>query len=119
MTTELELTVDRDVCRPGDTIRGKVVVLQGGSSRSLEAFLEYRDETDDYSSAGTSISSGVLHQGDLVTGSAFEFDLTLPADAYPNYRSQHGRLYWAVHVRADRRGRDTHEHHRIEVEKPR
>lgn len=119
MSLRLELTLDHDVCAPGDTIHGQIAVMEGGSSKSLEAFLEYREDTDDYSGVATGIPTGILHEGDLVAGTEFHFELSLPADAYPNFSSQHCRLYWQVHVRSDRRGRDTHEHHRIEVEKAR
>src|SRR6266498_315557 len=62
--------------------------LAGGGSRSLEALLEYNEETADYQEVAISIPSGPLHQGDLTTGTSFEFELALPPDALPNYQSR-------------------------------
>lgn len=117
MSPRFQLQLDRERYTPGDTIRGNILVLEGGRTRSLEVLLEYNEATeDDYSAVATSVSSGPLHAGDLTTDMSFEFELALPADAFPNYRSEHGELYWALDVRSDEHGRDTHERRRIEVE---
>jgi hypothetical protein len=115
MSPRLQIQLDREQYAPGDTVKGTILVTQGGSSRSLEAWLEYHERTDDYSEVGRSISSGPLHQGDLTTGWSFDVELPLPVDALPNYRSEHGELCWELDVRSDERGRDTHERRRIEV----
>lgn len=115
MSPRFELQLDRESYAPGDAIRGTVLVVEGGGSRSLEALLEYKEETDDYLEVATSISSGPLQSGDLTTGSSFEFELTVPEDALPNYRSKHGELYWELDVKSNEPGRDTHERCRVEV----
>jgi hypothetical protein len=87
--------------------------------RSLEARLEYNEETDDYLDVAASVPSGLLYEGDLVAGTSFEFELEVPAEALPNYRSKHGELYWQLDVTSEEPGRDTHERRRIEIELPR
>jgi hypothetical protein len=39
--------------------------------------------------------------GDLMAGTSFDFELALPRDAFPNYRSEHGELYWQLDVKSD------------------
>jgi hypothetical protein len=115
MSPRFQLELDQERYTPGDTIRGTILVLEGGSSRSLEALLEYHEKTDDYSHIAASIPSGPLHTDDLATGRAFQFELSLPPNAFPNYRSENGELYWELDIKSDEFGRDTHERHRIEV----
>jgi hypothetical protein len=116
VSPRFQLQLDRERYTPGEAIRGTILVLEGGDSRSVEVLLDYIEETEDYSEVATSISSGPLHGGDLTPGMSLEFALPLPSDALPNYRSGHGELYWQVDVKSDERGRDTHERHRIEVD---
>jgi hypothetical protein len=115
MSPQLELQLERRRYHPGDTVSGTILVLEGGGSRGLDAVLEYREETGDYHEVVTTIPSGRVHEGDLVPGASFEFELDLPPDALPNCSSEHGRLYWSVDVRSDERGRDTHVRHRVDV----
>ncbi len=96
MSPRFQLELDRERYAPGDVIRGTIRILQGGGSRSVEALLEYKEETEDYLEV--------------------EFELTLPRDALPNYRSKHGELYWELDVKSDEAGRDTHERRRIEID---
>jgi hypothetical protein len=117
VSLRLELQLDCERYMPGETVKGRVVVLEGGSSESLEVLLEYNETAeDDYSAVATSFSTGPLHSGDLATGSSFEFGLALPPDAFPNYESEHGELYWELDAKSAAFGRDTHERRRIEVE---
>ena len=118
MSPSFEIELEGGHFGPGDAVRGTVLVREGGSSRNLEVLLEYMEETDDYSTAAISVTSGSLHAGDLQTGASFGFEIVLPADALPNYCSEHGELYWVLDVKSDERGRDTHECRRIEVEPP-
>ena len=119
MSPRLQLQVERSQYAPGDVVKGTVLVVEGGSSRSLEAVLLYNEETSDYSEVAISISSGPLKEGDLTAGASYDFELPLPPDALPNYASGHGALYWEVDARSDEFGRDTHARSRIEVERPR
>jgi hypothetical protein len=116
VSTRFQLHLERERYTPGDTVRGTILVLAGGRSRSVEVLLQYTEETADYSEVATSVSSGPLHEGDLTTGTSFEFELALPPDALPNYQSLHGQLYWDVNVKSDEFGRDTWERRRINVE---
>lgn len=116
MSVRLEVQLDRERYTPGDTVRGTILVLEGGGSRGLEARLEYVEQTEDYSEVATSVPSGPLHAGDLSSGMSFEFELRLPEDAFPAHRSDHDELYWQVDVKSDELGPDTHLRRRIEVE---
>jgi hypothetical protein len=115
MSLRFDLHLDRARYAPGERIRGTIVVLEGGRSRSLQVLLAYNERTDDYATVATSLSTGPLHTGDLTAGMAFPFELALPADALPNYRCEHGELYWELDVTSERFGPDAHERRRIEV----
>ena len=115
MSPRLDLEVERTTCRPGGRIGGRVVVLEGGSSRSLDVRLEYIEETSDYLEVATSVSSGRLHEGDLEPGMSFAFEIALAPHALPCVRSRHGELYWRLDAKSDERGRDTHAYRRIDV----
>lgn len=116
MSPRFELSLERDRFRPGETVNGNVRVLEGGGSRSLEAFLNYCERTSDYSAVSRSVRSGPLHQGDLQPGQSFSFSLQLPADALPAHSTSNAALYWEVDVKSDERGLDTHERRQVEVE---
>jgi hypothetical protein len=118
VSPRIQLQLDRVIYEPGETISGAVIVLEGGDSRSLEASLEYKEETADYVEVAIRIPSGPLHEGDLTTGTAFEFALALPPDALPSCRSEHGELYWEVDAKSDEPGRDTHDRRLIEIRLP-
>lgn len=118
MSPRLQLQLDRERYRPGEAVRGSILVLEAGGSRSLEALLEYTEETADYREVSISIPTGPLHEGELTTGTSFDFELVLPPNALPNYKSEHGELYWEVDAKSDERGRDTHDRRRIEIELP-
>jgi hypothetical protein len=116
VSPRFRLQLNQERYAPGEAVRGTILVLEGGGSRSLEALLEYNEKTDDYLDVGMSISTGPLHTGDLTLGRSFDFELVLPEDACPNYRSEHGELYWQLDIKSDELGRDTHDRHRIHVE---
>jgi len=118
MSPRFQLELDRERYAPGETIKGTILVREGGGSRALEAILEYKEETADYSEVAISIPSGPLHEGELTAGTSFEFELALPPDALPRYKSRHGELYWELDVKSDESGRDTHERRRIETVSP-
>jgi hypothetical protein len=88
MSPRFQLELDRERYTPGETIKGTILVREGGGSRALEA------------------------------GTSFEFELALPPDALPSYKSRHGELYWELDVKSDESGRDTHERRRIETVSP-
>jgi hypothetical protein len=116
---KLELQLDGEEYAPGDTVTGSVLVLEGGGSRSLEVSLHFRERTsEDDEHTPVTLSGGELHAGDLTTGASYPFEIQLPADALPNFRSKHGELFWEVDARSDERGRDTHARRRIDVAVP-
>ena len=114
--TRLLLRLERERYRPGEVVRGTVDVVEGGASRSLVARLDYVEQTDDYSEVATTVSGAALHTGDLSAGMSFGFELALAPDALPDVESTHGRLFWQVDVKSDRRGPDEHERRRLQVE---
>jgi hypothetical protein len=115
VSPRFELRLDRERYAPGDAIRGTIRVLDGGRSRSVEARLQYNEKTEDYAVAAISVSSGPLQTGDVAPGASFAFELALPADALPNYRGEHGELYWEIDVKSEELGPDSHERRRIDV----
>jgi hypothetical protein len=116
VSARFQVELERARHAPGGTIRGTILVLEGGPSRSLEVLLEFKEESKGASGVATSVSTGSLHDGDLETGMSFGFELTLPEDAFPIYRSEHGELYWQLDVKSDSFGSDVHERRRVEVE---
>ena len=95
---------------------GSVLVLEGGAARSLTACLEFHEQsTSGGNKVVTSVSTKPLHEGELSAGMRFPFTLVLPGGALPSYRSEHGELYWEVHVRSDELGFDTHVRKRVLV----
>ena len=86
MSPRLQLELERSQFAPGEAVRGKVTVVEGGRSRSLEVVLQYNEKTEDYLEVASSISSGPLHEGDLASASSFAFELLLPQDALPGYQ---------------------------------
>ena len=115
MSPRLRIDLEREEYRLGDAVTGKVLALSGGASRSLKAWLEYREKTKDYKEVAASVEHRTLSEGPIADGASFDFELTLPADGYPNYESEHGELWWELNVKSDEPGRDTHERRRIEV----
>ena len=114
MSLRLELELERDSFRPGESVAGAVLVAEGGGSRALEAALVLHEKSPDYDEAPVTVSRE-LHTGDVQTGQSFDFSLQLPDTAVPGYRSEHGELYWELDVKSDEAGFDTHVRRRIEV----
>jgi len=100
---------------PGETIKGNVLVEEGGRSRSLRVELRYTERTKDYSSVAATVTSGPLHEGDLTGATSFEFELAVPEDALPSYSTEHGELDWELDAISDELGLDTHEKQVVEV----
>jgi hypothetical protein len=113
----LELQLERDSFGPGEPVTGAVLVVEGGGSRALEAALGLHEKSPDYEEVPVTITQ-TLHTGDLEAGQSFDISLQLPDAALPGYRSEHGELYWALDVKSDEAGFDTHVRKRIEVLPP-
>ena len=91
---------------PGETVRAWARALEGGDSRAGMAQLRYVERTEDYTEIAWEKMERLWH-GDLTQGASFEFQIQLPADAKPGYRSENGSLTWEVFARSDEFGRDT------------
>jgi hypothetical protein len=105
--SKIRLWLDRNECAPGDTVSGRVDVVEGGSCRSLTVALEFREKADVYDAVARTVpAEAPLQTGELTEGASLPFSITLPADAPPTFRSAHGRLFWVVKAQADQRGRD-------------
>lgn len=115
MSPSFRVELDRERYTAGDAVRGTVLVLEGGGSRTLEVFVHFKEETEDYEETPLSLASGPLHSGELAQGMSYAFELRLPEDAPPSLSSEHGELYWELDVRSDELGLDTHERLRIDV----
>ena len=118
MSPRLALRLDRDAYAPGDVVRGTVDVHEGGKSRRLDVLLLFHERSDDYARVARTVEAGPLHTGDLPNVGSFSFEVRLPDDALPAYRSSHGELHWEVDARSDEPGRDTHARERLNVVVP-
>ena len=114
MSPRLVLELDDETVYAGGAVRGTVRVAEGGRSRFLDATLDFLEATFDYS-AGGERASARLHHGDLDTGSSFRFELAVPDDAVPSFRSRHGHLDWYVKVRSDEFGVDSTAEQRLDM----
>jgi hypothetical protein len=108
-----KLTIDLDdpaggAFTPGDWVRGRVNVLEGGKSRALHVEVRFRERTSDYSATPAVYGQTQLHQGELTTGASFPFAIQLPPDCMPSLATSNAALYYEVHARSDERGLDTH-----------
>jgi hypothetical protein len=107
--------LERQRYAPGESVRGFVDAVEAIDSRDLTVGLHYMEETRDYRGAGLVAATSTLHVGPLGQGSRFQFELALPPDALPAFRSKHGALWWEVAARADKPGFDKHVSLPIEV----
>lgn len=111
---KLALELDSDRVAPGELLAGRIVVVEGGTSRSLTLTVSFNEQARGYGATPSS-SSSVLHEGDLAAGQSIDFSFTLPVEALPSVKSEHAELYWEVDVQSDERGPDTHVRRRFEV----
>jgi hypothetical protein len=102
----LQLQIERSTYAPGETVRAWVRALEGGDSRAGMAQLRYVERTEDYTEVAWEKMER-LWNGDLAQGASYEFQIPLPDDAKPGYRSENGSLTWEVFARSDEFGRDT------------
>ena len=115
---KLAMQVEDRSYAPGEWVRGRVEVQEGGHSRRLTVALLQRDRTSDYAGVVRTIAGPELHQGDLEAPASFEFAVQLPADAPPSYSDTFGAAYWEVDAKSDERGMDTHARAVIRVAPP-
>jgi hypothetical protein len=111
----LEIQVQPGTRAPGDRVRGTVFVREGGRCRSLQVALSCYERSPGYREVVRTEGATELHTGDLYSGQELPFDLSLPADALPNFSGRHGEIAWAVDATWDRPGFDYLARARVEV----
>jgi hypothetical protein len=104
-----------DSFKPGDWVRGRVRVVEGGTSGGLSVELRFRERTSDYSATAATYGQAQLHDAELSPGASFPFAIQLPPDCFPSFSTPNGELYYEVHARSVVRGPDTHADTRIAV----
>lgn len=111
---KLAIELDGERFAPGDEVSGRVLVHEGGRSRSLTLTVSFRERSPSYLEAAFS-DGGVIHEGDLATGHAVEFRFTLPDGALPGAKGKHGELFWELEAVSDEPGLDTRVSRMLEV----
>jgi hypothetical protein len=113
--TSLALSLERQHFEPGAVVRGIADVLAPLDARTLTVALQFMEESRDYTGVGRTGARAVLHSGPVGAGSRFPFELRLPDDALPAFRTRATAVWWQVAAHADRPGFDAHAHLRIDV----
>jgi hypothetical protein len=111
VSPKLTVDIDKPVegsFKPGDWVRGRVDVLEGGKSRALHVEVRFRERTSDYSATPATYGQTQLHEGELSAGASFPFAVQLPPDCFPSLQTTNAMLFYEVHARSDERGLDTH-----------
>ena len=111
---KLALELDAERVAAGEQVSGRVLVLEGGRSRSLRLTLSFRERSPSYVESPFS-EGGILHEGDLATGQALEFGFTLSSDAPPSVKGKHGELLWELEALSDEPGLDARASRVVEV----
>jgi hypothetical protein len=112
------LRLERAQYQPGDVVRGVVDVPAPVDARELRVALEYVEASRDYSGVGRSEGETVLHTGPVGGGSQYPFELAIPVDAGPAFRTERTAVWWRVHAKADKPGFDRHSELRIDMWSP-
>ena len=102
---KLAIELDAERFAGGERVSGRVLVLEGGRSRSLTLTLSFRERSPSYLETAFS-EGGVVHEGDLATGQALEFGFVLADDAPPGVKGEHGELFWELEAVSDEPGLD-------------
>jgi hypothetical protein len=111
---KLALELKSDRVAPGEPVAGRVIVLEGGPSRSLALALTFHERSQYYEAIPYS-AGYVLHEGDLASGQTLDFHFRMPATAPPTVKCKHSELYWQLLITSDQPGFDAHARHRVEV----
>lgn len=114
----ISLRLERAQYQPGEVVRGVVDVPGSLDVRELRVSLQYFETSQDYSGVGRTEGATVLHTGPVEGGSHFPFELVIPADAGPAFRTERTAVWWRVHAQADKPGFDRHSELRIDVWSP-
>jgi hypothetical protein len=111
----LSMQLERQRYKQGEIVRGFVDVVEAIDARELAVALHYVESTDDYRGVGRVGATSTLHVGPVGEGSRFGFELALPPDALPAFRTRHSALWWEVVASADKPGFDKHARLPIEL----
>jgi hypothetical protein len=111
---KLEVQLDSNGFAPGEQLSGRILVLEGGRSRSLTLTVSFCERSPGYAAIPFS-RSGVIHEGELVTGQSVDFRYEVPESALPSVRGKHGELSWELEATSDQPGLDTHARRVFEV----
>lgn len=102
----IEIALDATAVAPGDTVRGRVRIVDGGRGRAVEVRLVFAETTPGDRHAAVVRSAGVIGQAPFETGQEFAFAIPLPADAPPPVRLARCTLGWEIDATVDRLGPD-------------
>ena len=114
----LGLWLERQRYSPGEVVRGVLEVAQPIDARALTVALRYMEESSDYTGVGRLGAQAVLHNGPAGAGTRLEFELALPPDALPAFRTSNTAVWWDVAATADKPGFDKNVQLRIDVVPP-
>lgn len=114
---KLEIQLDADRVAPGQALDGRILVHEGGVSRTVTLTVSFCERSPATMSIVFS-QDAILHEGDLETGQALEFGFRLPDWALPSVRGKHGELFWRLDVVSDEPGPDTRATRVFEVATP-
>jgi hypothetical protein len=115
---KINLTIDKSGFAPGDTVAGRVDIVEAGHVRSLDVSLACHDRTSDYQGVSFTGAASSLAQGELAPPASYAFSLTLPADAPVTYGGDGARIWWVLDARCNVLGSDEHVSQEITVRVP-
>ena len=81
--------------RPGDVLRGHIVVGKKKKSRGLAVRAAMSEQTKSEHWEVFSTEPQQIHEGNLEEGMRLPFALQVPTDALPSFICAYGRVYWA------------------------
>lgn len=71
MSPQLEISLDQESYSPGDTVRGRVSVVEGGGSRRLDVALRFCERSNRYHAVAHTVPAPrSLHEGTSRRGRA-------------------------------------------------
>lgn len=102
---KVAVSVERADLRPGEVVRGTVSTSAGGPCREVAVRLGYREKSVAASNWAREVDPLVVAgPGEVAPGTSWGFELSLPEDALPSFRTRNGELDWFVITSID--GRD-------------
>jgi hypothetical protein len=114
----VKLTIERDRFVPGDRVRGRVHVEKGGL-QEIQVGLLFREEVPDLDATTRQVLAPDFEgSGDIPAGAVLPFEIEVPADAPPNFKTKHAELFWEVVAATDRVGADSPVSQKVEIRAP-